>query len=595
MPGLSFVCDFNEDLEQKEKQFVQSLRSLVHSERYTSRVQYHDKSYFLGISSYEEYPFTVIENDKYLIYIEGKIYGQDQSLLNQDLQELADNIFIKRVNSKKELLAWLLRTDGDFVITMLEKKSREIIIFNDALGRLPLYYYQTPHGLYVSREIRFIINLLNPRRFDRMGIAQTLLFGYPLANRTLFEDVHRLPPATLVNIDLERSRIEIERLYTFNLDEKRYKDLSLEENTDNLCHLFLDGTKNRTNSDDKNVVALSGGLDSRLVAAGLHHLSLPFSGATYLDSGQRASDDLKIAAQLASRLNFPWKPFHLDSPTKKDAIELMKIKNGMNFVGMSFILPFFKSIQSFYGSRIVFFTGDGGDKTLPDLGPDKKISNAEELSDFIIKNNQIFSLEEVSSLTNLEQQEILSELKNRIMAYPEREWQNKYTHFLIFERGFKWLFEGEDRNRFYFWSVTPFYSLPFLIYAMNCPESIKRRYKLYQRFLLKISPEASSVPNASWRFPITSDFKLLLRTSVYPRLPLRFKGLIRNALKKQKIFNPVAENSLKDLSEQIKTCSVIKDYFSISELSNLENISQNKFDNLFTITSVIEEFGCSEK
>ncbi len=593
MPGLSFVCDFNENLKQEETRVLQSLRSLVHSELYGYDVLYHDKSYFLGITRYNEYPFTVLQSDKYSIYIEGRIYNKNYSLLNRELQGLADNIFRERSTSKKVLSEWLLRTDGDFVIIVLEKDSKEIIIFNDALGRLPLYYCETPRGLCVSREIRFIANLFNDNRFDRMAIAQYLLFGYPLGNRTLFENVHRMQPATLINVDLQESEIKVDSIYTFNFDEKRHKDLSLKENADNLCSLFLEATKNRTNSVDKNILLLSGGLDSRSVAAALHNLNIPFSGATFLDFDMRAIDDTKIAEQLANLFSVPWKLFHLDSPTKKDALELIKIKNGLNSLGMSFILPFYKSLKVHYGNRILHFTGDGG-IILKDYSLNSRISNSGEFVDFIVKKNQIFSIGEVSSLTNLEQRQIMSELENHIMAYPEREWQNKYWHFLHFERNFKLQFEGEDRNRFYFWTVTPFYSIPFFTYAMNCPDNMKKRYKLYQEFLLCLSPEATVIDNANWRFPITSNSRLFLSGTVYPRLPSKFKGLIRNILKKPKVSKLVTTNQLSDLEEQIEKCNSISKYFSVSELRKLENISQNEFDKLFTITSAIEEFECTE-
>jgi asparagine synthase (glutamine-hydrolysing) len=594
MPGLSFICNFTENLKQKEAQLTHSLRSLVHSELYKSKVLYYDKSYFLGISGYDEYPFYILDNNEYFIVVEGKVYGKSQSLLDRELQNLANSIFHKANNYKKELLNWLLGTDGDFVITIMEKHSGESVVFNDALGRLPTYYYEAPHGLIISREVRFIINLLDHNRFDRMGIAQCLLFGYPLANRTLFENVHRLPPAAVLRIVTKQPRIEFDSLYTFNFDEKKYKTLSLKDNTDNLYALFLEAVKNRTNSIDKNIIALSGGLDSRSVALAFHVLGIPFSGATYLDAENRKIDDVKIAEQLSNSLHLPWRLFHLDMPTEKESTELLKTKNGMIFLGMSFILKFFKAIKEFYGNRVIYFTGDGGDKTLPDLSPNRSISNVDKLLDFIIKNNQIFSLDEASSLSNLGKNQIMSEIKNVVMAYPEKQWQNKYVHFLLFERGFKWMFEGEDKNRCYFWSIAPFYSLPFFIYAMNCPESLKRRYKLYQRFMMKLSPEASLIPKAKWRFPITSDFKLFLFTSIYLRLPLRLKGIFRNALKKRNITNPIAKDRIIDLEKQTKRCSYISNYLSIAELRNIESIDSYKLDILNTITSVIEEFAYRE-
>jgi len=196
-------------------------------------------------------------------------------------------------------------------------------------------------------------------------------------------------------------------------------------------------------------------------------------------------------------------------------------------------------------------------------------------------------------MTHIERSQILSEIVNCVMAYPEKEWENRYMHFLHFDRCFKWQFEGEDKNRCYFWSLTPFYSIPFFNYVMNCPETTKKRFKLYREFLLRLSPEAMAIDNANWQFPITSKGGLFLYEMVYPRLPFRFKGLIRNALKKQDRTAPVAEKRRLDLEEQIKRCSYISNYLSIAELKNLENINQGKFDNLNTITSMIEEFECT--
>ena len=571
---------------------MQSLRSLVHSELYNYDVLYHGKSYFLGMSRYDGYPFAVFQNDMYSISIEGKIYNKDQSVLTRELQELADNLIHKGSDYKKLLSDWLLSADGDFIITILDKNTRRIIIFNDILGRLPLYYHQTSTGMYVSRETRFITNLVKNARFDQMAIAQYLLFGFPLAGRTLFDGVHRMPPASIIDINFQESKIKIDSFYTFNLDEKLHKNRQLKENVLNLYGLFLEATKNRTKSVAKNIVGLSGGLDSRSVAAALHQLNIPFSGATYLDFNKKANHDAQIAKKLANLFGIDWKLFHLDSPTRDDALELLKIKNGLISLGMSYIVPYFKSVKAHYGNNMQYFTGDGG-IILKYHSPELKISNSNELVNYIIDKHQIFSIAEVSSMTHIERSQILSEIENCVMAYPEKEWENRYMHFLHFDRCFKWQFEGEDKNRCYFWSLTPFYSIPFFNYVMNCPETTKKRFKLYREFLLRLSPEAMAIDNANWQFPITSKGGLFLYEMVYPRLPFRFKGLIRNALKKQDRTARVAEKRRLDLEEQIKRCSYISNYLSIAELKNLENINQGKFDNLNTITSMIEEFECT--
>src|SRR5262249_41166088 len=101
--------------------------------------------------------------------------------------------------------------------------------------------------------------------------------------------------------------------------------------------------------------------------------------------------------------------------------------------------------------------------------------------------------------------DIVNELRDRLTAYPEEQWADRYVHFEIFERAFKWLFEGEDRNRGFFWSTAPFYATPFFLAAMRCGDRHKAHRALYRDFLLEISPAAAEVEYAGIGAPIDSD------------------------------------------------------------------------------------------
>ncbi len=273
MPGISFIYNFK-GIFKKECQILQSLRSMIHTEQYKQDILFYEKSYFLGCTRYEKYPVVFFENDEFCIYLEGQIYGKDHCEINTELNNLAKDIYYNRNNLKKRIYEWLLNTDGDFVIFILSKNSDEIYIINDVLGRLPLYYYKTNEEIIVSRELRFIANLIEDRQFDRMAIAQYLLFGFPMGKRTLFENISYLEPATLIRINLNSSDIKIDCVHQFNFDDKKYKGIDYKENVNNLAKLFSEGCINRTNYIDKKIVSLSGGLDSRAVAAALHKLSL---------------------------------------------------------------------------------------------------------------------------------------------------------------------------------------------------------------------------------------------------------------------------------------------------------------------------------
>lgn len=615
MPGISFIYNSKGNLKQKESQILFSLNSGVHDEHYKQEILYNENAYFLGCTRYDKYPFVLFENDEFSIYLEGQIYGHDNSNINTELNNIAKYIFHNSNIQKNEIVKWLLNIDGDFIIFILSKCTKEICIINDALGRLPLYYHNVNGELLVSRELRFISNLISDKQFDRMAIAQCLLFGYPLGKRTLFENVLYLKPGSLIKINTITSEIFIGCVHQFNFELKEYDLINHKENLKNLVKLFIEGCKNRTNIIDENIVSLSGGLDSRAVAAGLLNGNVSFRAATFHDFNETANSDVKIAEQLAHIFNIEFKIFHLGPPKGKDILKLLKIKNGLNSLRFSFILPFFSRIKETYGNNIIYFTGDGGDKVLPDLRPLFKLKDLDALIEYIMSLNAILSLDDVATLTKIDKQEIISELRNHLATYPEKDLHSKYIHFLIYERGIKWLFEGEDRNRFYFWSVTPFYSIKFFNCAMNFPDDIKKNHRLYREFLLELSPQAAIIDNAKWKLPITSDrFKLLSffkidMTNIYVRFPSKVQRFFRSKFEKD--FNLRAksiakskfekdvklyENNLSIMNcmlEQIENCTYIKKHISINDIRRIIK-NKGNIDNIFTITSVIEEFESEE-
>jgi asparagine synthase (glutamine-hydrolysing) len=424
-----------------------------------------------------------------------------------------------------------------------------------------------------------------------MSIAQYLLFGYTFGKRTLFENVFRLPPASLIKIDLNNSKIEKMTLHDFNFENKNNKGKSVKENVDNLVKLFCEACKNRNNGHDKNIVSLSGGLDSRAVAAGLIKSHVKFHSVTYSDYYKIGESDGVIAKELAKVLNIDWKIFYLDPPKGKDLFELLDIKNGLNFLGMSYILPFYEKVLKTYGSNIVNFSGDGGDKIIPDIRPSHHLRNLDELADYIIANHYVFPIDKVAQLTKIDKKEIISELKAHLNNYPEKDYNQKYVHFIIFERGFKWLFEGEDRNRFYFWTLTPFYSIKFFNYVMNCPDNLKIRYNLYRQFLKKLSPRASAIDYNNWKMPIASNkSKLYLFTrDIYFKLPPRFTKPFRKRYKKALNLSKDDLKSIKCFLEVIRNCKSMSKYISTENVKNLSGVTTKEFYNMLTLISTMEK------
>jgi asparagine synthase (glutamine-hydrolysing) len=143
-------------------------------------------------------------------------------------------------------------------------------------------------------------------------------------------------------------------------------------------------------------------------------------------------------------------------------------------------------------------------------------------------------------------------------------------------------------------SVTPFYSIKFFEYAMNCPDEIKKNYGLYRGFLLLLSPQSSAIDNANWERPITSKkLGIIDYIHKYIRLLSKVKRIVKIMLKKNGNLFENNSNIMNCALEQIENCKSISKYLSSQDIKKVINNS-NEINNIFTITSVIEEFECTK-
>ncbi|MCU0640339.1 MAG: asparagine synthase-related protein, partial [Candidatus Krumholzibacteria bacterium] len=483
----------------------------------------------LCAARHSKYPVAVFESDGLFACVEGRIYGKAPRVVQRELERLSRPIFARSGEWKGEIANWLLDTDGDFIVLLLHKASGALCLFNDALARLPLFYNITGSTLVVSREPRFIVKVLGQAGFDRVAIAQYLLFGYPLGDATIFSGIRQLPPASMIRAGGSGGGISVEQLYRHNFDRGAGGGADIREEARVLADLLETACRDRHDPEGSNVVALSSGMDSRMVASCLAKTGLPFSSETFSHGNFAYEKDLRVAERVAGTLGCGWKHFKIGPARGEDALDLLRLKDGMNFLGMSFSLPLFRMIRGAFGERITLFTGDGGDKVIRDIRPAARIADIDALVNHVVAANQLMPLDLAASIARVRSGEILGTLRRRLESFDERDMRMRYVHFLIRERCMKWLFHGEDRNRSAFWQAAPFYSIRFFRRAMECPFDLKSRYGLYREILLLFSREAADIINTEWNLPVTSArlrFYWAAR-EIYLRLPAPMRRFVR--------------------------------------------------------------------
>jgi asparagine synthase (glutamine-hydrolysing) len=417
---------------------------------------------------------------------------------------------------------------------------------------------------------------------DQEPAIDALVFGYTLGSETIYKDVTSIAGGTVIY--RAKEKICFDTYYQINYDE--IKDNNWQwESLPNLINLFTEGLKNRIKFSTLNIVALSGGLDSRTVAAGFKHAGIESRFISFQDANGNASKDLTIAAKIAGVYQQHLEIYQLDSPTAFDFDLLFEKKAGMNSLDMSFIGPYLTYLAGL-SAQPAMFTGDGGDKVFPDLTPPIPRPTIALLRNYVFYSNQKLPVAVAKKIMRNEHYSPLKKVFDLLQSYPEKTMSGKYIHFLMDNRVANWLNEGEDRNRNFIISLTPFYNLKFYKALMSVPDRYKADFTLYRKFLELLDPAIADINNANWGFPLSEKRKI---HKVYLKEDMkrtRLGVLLKEALKSKKNYCHNLSETERNLFEQYASDQVTGATFDLKYATALKNFDPDNFYCLLTLMKV---------
>lgn len=110
------------------------------------------------------------------------------------------------------------RVDGQFAGALWDSRRKHLVLLRDFLGVRPLYYWKGPQGVAFSSEIKSLLRHQQVTcAVDESAVSQFLTFTSVPGPRTLFRDVHKAPPGTVVVCSVDGS-IEFERYWDLLAD-----------------------------------------------------------------------------------------------------------------------------------------------------------------------------------------------------------------------------------------------------------------------------------------------------------------------------------------------------------------------------------------
>src|SRR5690606_29883838 len=222
---------------------------------------------------------------------------------------------------------------GSFSGLVVDKKNNECIVFTDHLGTKPLYYFADDQSVFVSSEISDLYAYFKSQninyQLDVNAAYNLLSYGYMLNDDTLCEKIKKISPGKYIYI--RNGKTENVEYYKLPLAAKKIA-LNEDEIISKIDEKFRKAIQKQFDKDIEynyqHVVALSGGLDSRMTSWVAHEMgyvnqiNFTFSQSDYLDE--------TIPKKIASDLKHEWIFKALDNGTFLKDIDAINMMSGGN-------------------------------------------------------------------------------------------------------------------------------------------------------------------------------------------------------------------------------------------------------------------------
>jgi len=210
-----------------------------------------------------------IEAEDCTIACNGQIYNYlelRQELDNRDFTTTGD-IEVALHLYRKMGTDFLQRLNGMYAGAILDRGRRRLILFRDRFGIKPLYYMSTGDGFFFSSEIRPLYEGSGTGpAMDPESLPVFLSYRYVPGSRTMFRGVRRLPPASLLEMDLDSGEWSIHRYWEY-LPGSTIRNIRPKEAREEFLRILKDAVRIRMRSDVEVGSLLSGGVDSSSVAS----------------------------------------------------------------------------------------------------------------------------------------------------------------------------------------------------------------------------------------------------------------------------------------------------------------------------------------
>jgi len=302
------------------------------------------------------------ENGDVTIVFNGEIYNYQE--LQPELEKLGHTF---RTHSDTEAIvhayeqfgpSCVTRLRGMFAFAVWDRRTQELFVARDRVGKKPLYYSLLANGTFVfGSELKCLLE--HPEistEVDLDAVDAYFTLGYVPDPLSIFRGIYKLPPGHY--LIFKNGRISVESYWDFKFD--RVASIDEDECAAEVRRLLDEAVKVRLVSDVPLGAFLSGGIDSStIVALMAGHMSQPVKTFS-IGFNEDSYNELKYARLTAEKFGTDHHEFFVTP----------EICNVIDDLVRHFDEPFADSsaIPTFMVSKLarqhvtVALSGDGGDE-----------------------------------------------------------------------------------------------------------------------------------------------------------------------------------------------------------------------------------------
>ena len=261
-------------------------------------------------------PVIAAEGDE-VLFLDGEIYNLDElaNRLGSPASPDSDPCRVLLALYRKHGIDFAGLLNGEFAVVIYHQLSKRLLIVTDHLSTRPVYYAVQGGALrFGSEKKAVLVEFEGKPSLDHIGLLQVFVHQHNLGARTFIKEVSSLPPSTVLEYKDGKVGVSAYRQRRFWQDRPTLRE---SEFIEAWSERMRQSTAARLRGKRRIVFSLSGGLDSRAIAASIPRDFRPVSAWT---RGEASSLEVKRASEVAASLGLD---YSFDPPSATPLSEIL--------------------------------------------------------------------------------------------------------------------------------------------------------------------------------------------------------------------------------------------------------------------------------